>query len=91
MALSQEKVIELAREFVRGEYSGSQWKVFLEKPLSIEKCQGGFGSDVLGMGHHHWSIMFQTETPEGTAVIDPDHVIVLVDDTTGRAVWFPVM
>jgi hypothetical protein len=91
MALSKENVIKLARDFVRGEHSGSKWKVFLEKPLSIEKCQGGFGSDVLGMGHHHWSVMFGIETPEGTAVMNPDHVIVMVDDETGRTVWFPVM
>lgn len=90
MAQSKESALAIAREFVRKEYRDSKWSVLLEAPLSIQRGEGGFPTDHLGFGVHYWSVMFQLEEEPG-AVMSPDHVIVLVDEQTGEAKWFPVM
>ena len=90
MPQSKDSALAIARQFVRKEYRDSKWPVLLETPLSIERAEGGFPTDYLGLGECYWSVMFQLEQEPGT-VMTPDHVIVLVDDETGEPKWFPVM
>lgn len=89
MSITEEQAISVARRFAESEYQNSKFRIG-DASARFEK--GGFGHDVLGIGFFHWSVLFNlVGFDEKIAVMDPDHVIVLVDTETERAIWFPVM
>ncbi|KRB87075.1 hypothetical protein [Duganella sp. Root198D2] len=91
MSISKERAISVARNFANAEYRDSKFGLRIgEAHARFEN--GGFGHNVLGLGFAHWSVLFDLVALDGmVAVMDPNHVIVLVDAETERAVWFPVM
>jgi hypothetical protein len=91
MKICEEKALELAKEFAEAEYDGSEWPLNTDD-CDIKLCKGGFGESYLGMSHEHWSVIISTHSNDpNVAVMDPDHVIVLVDSESGKAKWFPIM
>jgi hypothetical protein len=91
MSISEERAISVARSFAETAYRDSEFQ-FRIGDASARFENGGFGHDVLGLGFAHWSVLFDlVALDENVAVMDPDHVIVLVDAETERTVWFTVM
>lgn len=91
MSINEEQAISVARRFAESEYRNSKFQ-FRIGDASARFEKGGFGHEVLGIGFFHWSVLFNlVGLDEKVAVMDPDHVIVLVDAETERAIWFPVM
>lgn len=93
MNISAERAIELAREFAEaGIRRNKQGLMLGPEPAHATLEQGGFAHDHLGMGFQYWSILFDLVNRDpNVAVMDPDHVIVLVDAESGTLAWFPVM
>ena len=91
MKINESKALEIAKSFALTEYEGTDW------PLDINDTQiklnnGGYGHDFMGLSEAHWSIIISTKNSDpNVAVMDPDHVIVMVDSESGEAKWFPVM
>lgn len=91
MGINEKAALSIAREFAAKEYKDSRFPLQLGE-ASIRLEQGGFGHTYLGLGESYWSVLFNLKAPDpSVAVMDPDHVIVLVDSESGGAVWFPVM
>jgi hypothetical protein len=91
MSISEERAIIVAREFAESKYSKRNALLRLGD-ASARLERGGFGHDFLGLGFSYWSILFNIMNVDSTiAVMDPDHLIVLVDATSEKSVWFPVM
>jgi hypothetical protein len=91
MSINEERAIAVARDFAEAAYRDSKFQLRIgDANASFEN--GGFGHEVLGLGFTYWSVLFDLiALDENVAVMDPNHVIVLVDAETERAVWFPVM
>jgi hypothetical protein len=91
MNISEERAIFVAREFAQSEYRKRHARLVLGD-ASARWEDGGFGHDVLGLGFSYWSILFNiVSSDSNVAVMDPDHLIVLVDAKSEKSVWFPVM
>lgn len=91
MSINEERAISVARSFAEAAYQDSKFQLRIGDATARFE-NGGFGHDVLGIGFAHWSVLFDlVALDEKIAVMDPDHVIVLVDAETERTVWFPVM
>jgi len=91
MSINEERAISVARSFAEATYRDSKFQLGIGD-ASARFENGGFGHEVLGLGFAHWSVLFDlVALDENVAVMDPDHVIVLVDAETERTVWFPVM
>jgi hypothetical protein len=91
MSISEERAISVARKFAEAAYRDSKFHLAIGE-ASARFENGGFGHNVLGLGFAHWSVLFDLiALDESIAVMDPNHVIVLVDAETERTVWFPVM
>jgi hypothetical protein len=91
MNINQQEAISIAREFAAKEYECSQFPLLIGE-VNARLEHGGFGHKYFGLSESHWSILFNLKSLDpNVAVMDPDHLIVLVDSNSGRAVWFPVM
>ena len=91
MKLKKEEALEIAKSFALKEYDNTDWPLNVND-TNIRLVKGDFGSNSLGLSEEHWSIVISTKNNDpSVAVMDPDHVIVLVDSFTGEAKWFPVM
>jgi len=91
MSISEERAIALARTFAEAAYRASKFGLRIGD-ASARFENGGFGHEFLNLGFAYWSVLFNlVSLDENVAVMDPDHVIVLVDAETERTVWFPVM
>ncbi|WP_143132887.1 hypothetical protein [Pseudoduganella namucuonensis] len=91
MSINEERAISVARNFAEAAYLDSKFQLRIGD-ASARFENGGFGHDVLGLGVAYWSVLFDlVSLDENVAVINPDHVIVLVDAETERTVWFPAM
>lgn len=91
MSISEERAIILARKFAESEYLKRDVLLRLGD-ASARLERGGFGHDFLGLGFSYWSILFNIVNADSAiAVMDPDHLIVLVDAKSEKSVWFPVM
>ena len=91
MSINEERALLVARSFAEAAYRDSKFQLSIGG-ASARFENGGFGNEVLGLGFAHWSVLFDlVAIDENVAVMDPDHVIVLVDAETERTVWFPVM
>lgn len=91
MCITEKQAIFIAREFAESEYSNKEFPLRLgDANARLES--GGFGHDILGLGLSYWSILFNLVSfDSNVAVMNPDHLIVLVDAESGMPVWFPVM
>lgn len=91
MSINEERAIITARRFAEASYRDSEFQLRIGD-ASARLENGGFGHDYLGLGSSCWSVLFNlVRLDESIAVMDPCHVIVLVDAETERAVWFPVL
>lgn len=91
MSINEDRAISLARSFAEAAYQDSKFQLRIGD-ASARFENGGFGHNVLGLGFTYWSVLFDlVSLDENVAVMDPAHVIVLVDAETERTVWFPVM
>lgn len=91
MTINEERAIITARRFAEASYRDSEFQLRIGD-ASARLENGGFGHDYLGLGFSYWSVLLNlVGLDEGVATMDPDHVIVLVDAETERAVWFPVL
>jgi hypothetical protein len=91
VTIHEERAIAVARSFAEAAYQGSKFQLRIGD-ASARLENGGFGHEVLGLGFAYWSVLFNLiALDESVAVMDPDHVIVLVDAETERTVWFPLM
>ena len=91
MSISEERAIFVASKFAESEYRKRNLLLRLGD-ASARLEEGGFGHDVLGLGFSYWSILFNIVNSDSTvAVMNPDHLIVLVDAKSEKSVWFPVM
>jgi len=89
--IKEERAIAVARAFAEAAYRDSKFQLRIGD-ANARFENGGFGREVLGLGVTYWSVLFDLiALDENVAVMDPDHVIVLVDAETERTVWFPVM
>lgn len=87
MKIEEKQALEIAKSFAKSEYEDTDWPLDLND-VSIKLSYGNWA----GMSDPHWSVIISTKsTDPNVAVVDPDHVIVLVDQNTGRTEWFPVM
>lgn len=81
----------MARSFAEAAYRDSKFQLGMGE-ASARFENGGFGHEFLGLGFAYWSVLFNLVAFDAkVAVMDPDHVIVLVDAESERTVWFPVM
>jgi hypothetical protein len=91
MTITEERAISVARSFAEAAYRDSKFQLHIGD-ASARFENGGFGHEVLGLGFAHWSVLINlVGLDRNVAVMDPDHVIVLVDAKTEKAVWFPAM
>ncbi|RYG85240.1 MAG: hypothetical protein EON58_23245 [Alphaproteobacteria bacterium] len=88
MSISEHRAVEIATAFVKAHGETGAYAVSPRAP-SVSREVGGPSSKLFGVGENYWSVLFDLETP-ADAVVDPDHVIVLVDALTGKPVWFPI-
>ena len=87
MKIKKEEALRLAKEFAIKEYQDTDWPLNVSE-TSIKLSSGSW----YGLSDPHWSIIISTKVDDpNVAVVDPDHVIVLVDTETGEPKWFPVM
>ena len=91
MKILETEALRIAREFAISEYKDSKFPLKLND-ANITLEVGGIGHSVLGLNECYWSVLFSlgSEDPN-VAVVDPDHVIILVDSESGKAVWLPLM
>jgi hypothetical protein len=91
MNINEQAALSIAREFAAKEYKDSKFPLLLGE-ASVHLEQGGLGHGYFGLSKNYWSILFNLEnSASNETVVDPDHVIVLVDSESGKAIWFPVM
>ena len=91
MSITKERAISIAKKFAESEYRNTEFPLRLgDAQARLER--GGFGHNVLGLGLSYWSIVFDlVNLDSNVAVMDPDHLIVLVDAESEKPVWFPLM
>jgi hypothetical protein len=85
MPISKDKAIEIANAFVQQRQPGL-CRGLLSASL---ECRGS-GVERLGMGSTYWSVMFDRATSEDV-IVSSGEVIVLVDEESGRAAFYPVL
>lgn len=87
MKIEEKEALELAKKFALEEYQDTEWPLNVDD-TSIKLSHGTW----FGLSDPHWSVVISTKIDDpNVAVVDPDHVIVLVDTETGETKWFPVM
>ncbi|GAA6140040.1 hypothetical protein NBRC116583_37870 [Arenicella sp. 4NH20-0111] len=87
MKIEKDEALRLAKEFATQEYKNTDWPLNVND-ISIKLSNGSW----FGLSDRHWSVIISTKCDDpNVAVIDPDHVIVLVDTETGETKWFPIM
>jgi hypothetical protein len=87
MKIEKQEALELAKNFALEEFQDTVW------PLNVNDISIKLNhSTWFGLSDPHWSVVISTKVDDpNVAVIDPDHVIVLVDTETGETMWFPAM
>ena len=85
MPVSKDQAIEIASAFVQQRQPG-----LCRGLLTASHECGSPDTDRLGMGATYWSVMFERATPDDL-VVSPGEVIVLVDEQSGRAAFYPVL
>ena len=89
MTIEKLQAIEIARNFA----VGIPGALNILKPgcSSAELRDSNEFSNTLGVDSRHWAVTFEYVVPEEVAVMCPDQIVILVEETSGKATLATLM